>query len=189
MGAGPQADKTMQDHNRDMKAGAGIGRMLLAVLAAAALQPAQAEVYRCVVGGVTQFSDRPCQAGDAPLSVPPANVVPADRAAAPLAEQHDRRVQASRKARAEEDAAWRQDYEARTAEAERLRAARGRGEVVRGMSANDVRRLLGTPAKIDSDRDAKGLRERWSYADTGAGRVTVTLRDGVVSDVRRSRRK
>ncbi len=189
MGAAPQADKTMQDHNRDMKAGSGVLRVLLAVFAAAAAPPAPAEVYRCVVGGVTQFSDRPCQAGDAPLAVPQANVMPADRAAAPLAEQHDRRVQAGREARDAEDAAWRQDHEARTAEAERLRAARVRGEVVRGMSAADVRRLLGTPTKIDSDRDARGLRERWSYADSGAGRVTVTLRDGVVSDVRRSRRK
>ncbi|MFT4046143.1 MAG: hypothetical protein QM661_05535 [Solimonas sp.] len=147
---------------------------------------ARAEVYRCTVEGIAQFSDRPCRGGDAPLAVPAPNVVQPDAGAAPLAEQYDRRTREYGQARAAEDAAWRKAYEARSADAERQRAARAKREVARGMNANDVRRLLGEPQKTATTSGKGGMRESWSYADEGDGRVTVTLQDGVVSDVRRS---
>ncbi|WP_028079355.1 DUF4124 domain-containing protein [Solimonas soli] len=174
----------MQDHNR---AGRRSCRGWYPYVLALALgaPAAQAAVYRCSVGGVVQFSDRPCQAGDAPLDLKAPNVVKADDGAAPLAEQYDRRVREYGKARAAEDAAWRKDHEARSADAERLRAARARREVVRGMSAADVRRLLGEPRTTATASGKGGTKETWTYADEGDGRVTVTLQGGVVSDVRR----
>ena len=174
----------MRDHNRGVEGlFSGLRVLLLAVLMGA--PAAQAAVYRCTVGGVVQFSDKPCRAGDAPLDVKTPNVVQADDSA-PLAEQYDRRVREYGKARAAEDAAWRKDYEARSADAERLRTARAKREVVRGMSAGDVRRLLGEPQKTATASGKGGIKEIWSYADEGEGRVTVTLQGGTVSDVRRS---
>lgn len=174
----------MPDHNRLAPALArGLHSCLLVL--ALGTSPVHAAVYRCEVDGVVQYRDRPCQAGDAPLAMPAPNVVEAEPAGS-LAEQYDRRVREYGKARAAEDAAWRQDYEARRDEAERLRAARARREVVRGMSAKDVRLLLGEPQKTDKKSGKGGDQEVWTYADSGEGRVTVTLQGGVVSDVRRS---
>ena len=148
--------------------------------------PASAEIYRCVVDGVPKFSDRPCHAGDAPLDVPGVTVVPAQDSAS-LAAQHDARVQAYQKARAEEDAAWGDEYAARLADEARIRNARVRGEVVTGMHGDDVRHLLGEPLRVAMRKSAKGRRESWSYNDSEHGRVTVTLQDDVVIDVRSSK--
>jgi hypothetical protein len=185
----------MQDHNRH-RTGAGTDstcalRLRSAVVAVAvglglSALPAQAGVYRCMVGGVVQYSDQPCQAGDTPLDLRAPNVVQPDADDAALAGQHDRRTQAYQKARSAEDAAWRKDYETRSADAERIRAARANREVVRGMREADVRRLLGEPARTATTSGKGGAKETWSYADDGDGRVTVTLQAGVVTDVRRS---
>lgn len=158
----------------------------VAVFAAALLAaPASAEVYRCTVEGVRQFSDQPCQAGDRPLALPQTTIISAEHSA-PLAAQHEARTRNFQKARADEDAAWSKDHAARTADTVRIRDARGRGEAVIGMGAGDLRAALGEPAQQTSAGTAKGLRETWTYEDTGEGRVTVTLQDGIVTGVRRA---
>ena len=173
----------MQDHNRALPV-RGLVARLIAIAFVLGNGAAEAGVYRCTVDGVMQFSDKPCQAGDAPLDLSAPNVVQADADAAPLAEQYDRRTRDYQKARAADDSAWRKDYETRSADAERLRAARANREVVRGMSAADVRRLLGEPQRTASGKG--GRSETWTYADDGGGRVTVTLQGGLVSNVSRS---
>ncbi|NGY04661.1 hypothetical protein [Solimonas terrae] len=147
---------------------------------------ANAEIYHCVVDGVPKFSDKPCHAGDAPVSVPDVTVVPAQKSE-PLARQHDARVQAYQKARAEEDAAWGDEYAARVADEARIRNARVRGEVVTGMSDDDVRKLLGDPQRVATRTNARGRIQSWSYNDSEHGRVTVTLQDDIVVDVRSSK--
>lgn len=148
--------------------------------------PAWAEVYRCTVDGVVQYSDRPCGAADAPLDVPAPNVMQAEPVA--KAVSTDRGAD-YRKARAEEDAQWRADYEARQASEQRIREARARGELVEGMTAADVRRKYGEPLRKTTSTTKKGRRETWHYEVAGTGRVTVTLQDGVVAQVHEGKDK
>ncbi|NKF22439.1 DUF4124 domain-containing protein [Solimonas marina] len=156
-----------------------------ALVTALLMAPAEAGVYRCTVDGVTRYSDQPCQAGDTPVDVPDANVVQPTASDA-LAEQHDRRVDAYRKARAAEDADWREQHDAATADAERIRNARVRGEAAVGMTEADLRGALGTPDKTRTRQSASGTRETWSYRNDDGSRTTVTLQDGIVSKVSRS---
>lgn len=148
--------------------------------------PAHAEIYHCVIDGVPKFSDKPCHAGDVPVAVPDVTVVPAQKADS-LAKQHDARVQRYQKARAEEDAAWGDEYAARLASQARIRNARQHDEIVTGMTAADVRRLRGEPQRISTRKNAKGEVETWSYKDSEHGSVTVTLQGDAVINVRSSK--
>src|SRR3546814_5337489 len=89
--------------------------------------------------------------------------------------QHEARVQQYQKARAEEDAAWGDEYAARLADEARIRDARQRDEIVAGMTADDVRHLRGEPQRISTRKNARGEVETWSYKDSEHGSVTVTL--------------
>lgn len=148
--------------------------------------PAHAEIYRCVVDGVPKFSDKPCHAGDAPVAVPDAIVVPSAPVKS-LVEQHDARVQQYQKARAEEDAAWGDEYAARLADEARIRNARVHDEIVAGMTADDVRRMRGEPQRVSTRQNARGRAETWYYKDSEHGSVTVTLQDDTVINVRSSK--
>src|SRR3546814_5888153 len=75
--------------------------------------------------------------------------------------QHDARVQQYQKARAEEDAAWGDEYAARLADEARIRDARQRDEIVAGMTADDVRHLRGEPQRISTRKNARGEVETW----------------------------
>ncbi|HEY9546096.1 MAG TPA: hypothetical protein VIR56_08810 [Solimonas sp.] len=157
-----------------------------AVLTALSCTPAHAEIYHCIVDGVPKFSDKPCHAGDAPVAVPDVTVVPAQKADS-LTMQHDARVQQYQKARAEEDAAWGDEYAARLANEARIRDARQRDEIVAGMTADDVRHLRGEPQRISTRKNARGEVETWSYKDSEHGSVTVTLQNDAVVNVRSSK--
>lgn len=162
-------------------------RLPVAAVATALLcAPAHAEIYHCVIDGVPKFSDKPCHAGDAPVVVPDATVVPAEQVKS-LVEQHDARVQAYQKARAEEDAAWGDEYAARLADEARIRDARQHDEIVSGMQADDVRHLRGEPLRISTRQNTRGRLETWYYKDSEHGSVTVTLQDDTVIDVRVSK--
>ncbi|TXH04219.1 MAG: DUF4124 domain-containing protein [Nevskiaceae bacterium] len=153
---------------------------------------AWAEVFRCVKDGTTVFSDKPC-AADAQAYTPkePLTVVPAGGPAPDLAKQFDRSVEAGKAARDKADAAWNKDYQARKATEGRVAKARIEGRATVGMSAADVRNLLGEPYFTSHNENRGVVREGWTYRNRDGSRTVVRFKDGVVTEVTttRGRRK
>ena len=171
-------------------AGTGLRVWLPVLLAAAAAWPAEAAIYRCQQDGQLQFSDRPCAAGAQPAQLPPATVVMPEPGVADLAKEHERRTQQYRRARDAEDGELQQRRQQQRADETRIRAARQRGDVVQGMTATEVHQLLGKPAQVSTHSDAvNGDTEVWHYRDGKRSGATVSLRDGLVVQVRGARRK
>ncbi|MGH8541105.1 MAG: DUF4124 domain-containing protein [Stenotrophobium sp.] len=143
-------------------------------------QAAQAELYRCQQGGTTVFSDKPC-AKDAQPYQPehPIQVVPHIQAP-DLAKKYDEDVQRGKKDRDQADSKWNKDYQTRKEQEQRLKQAHAKRKVVAGMTAREVRSLLGEPVNTNRSESAKGVKESWTYMDNGA-RLTVSFKDGVVT--------
>lgn len=174
---------------RSLIASGGL-RFCLALLGGLLAGPAQAEIYRCQQAGQIQFSDRPCAAGAQPAQLPPATVVMPEPGTADLAREHDRRTQQHLRARAAEDGDLQRQRQQQRGDEARIRAARQRGDVVQGMSAIDVRHLLGEPAQISTRSDANhGDTQIWQYRDGKRSGATVSLRDGIVVQVRGAARR
>lgn len=161
----------------------GMNVAVAAILAAAALPVAGAEVYRCESDGVIRFSDRPCGKAAQTVNIKEPIVLPAGPKA-DLLEQAERRTQEDREARDQADAAWLELHEAQKADDERLRSARIHNEVAVGMSQADVRRMRGEPAVMSRGSSSSGDRETWSYVLDSGERLHVTFVDGRVKSVR-----
>jgi hypothetical protein len=155
---------------------------ILVVLALAWADIAPAEVYRCEVGGKLEFSDRPCAAGAPALELAPTNTMqahPGDRA---LAEQHDKRGVASRKAQAAADADWKRAYAARKKKEAQIREGQIKGKVVAGMTASQVRSILGEPTSSQTQDGEAGSQETWTFRKDGSTQ-TVQFKGGQVTRV------
>jgi hypothetical protein len=150
---------------------------------------ATAQVYRCEVNGVTEYSDRPCAAQAERQDLPPISIIdePADnRGLERSFAERQRREREAGQIRREEDARWVREHDAREAEARRLREARVERRVTAGMDAAEVRRLLGEPQRVVTQENKKGQRiERWTYQQPAQ---TVTLEDGIVIRVTATRK-
>ncbi len=60
-----------------------------------------------------------------------------------------------------------------------------RGKLMKGMTARQVRNLLGEPNSIESGGDKKGNRQKWIYEKARAGKPGVVyIRDGLYSSHR-----
>ncbi len=95
-----------------------------------------------------------------------------------MAEEWDRKRDAETRANLNRRAGEVADKKARDAEAKRIRDAKISDRIVRGMSAGDVRDVLGTPDKINP---SSGGREQWVYYES-SGTDYVHLRNGEVSN-------
>ena len=145
-------------------------------IASGALDPvAEAAVFRCTKDGAALYTDRPCQAGDAPHVLPWVGVVPAG-GQADLAAEHDARRERMRETRARDDAQWQEAHAQRQARDRRMQGAIREKRTAPGMSADEVRRALGRPDAVK--RDHRG-GERWTYRD-GRKQKTVRLENGKV---------
>ncbi|MGQ0701246.1 MAG: DUF4124 domain-containing protein [Panacagrimonas sp.] len=145
--------------------------LLLTLLAALSVQAA---VYRCEVDGKPVYTDKPCAAGATPHPLPQFGTMPAARDAN-LAGDRDQRQEQQRKSRHKDDADWLKAHEARKAEEVRMNAAIAEGQVLKDMSADQVRRALGSPDEIER----KSGVEEWSYG-SGKTRQTVVIENGRV---------
>jgi hypothetical protein len=146
-----------------------------------------AEVYRCERDGRTHYQDRPCHKGDKPAALPDLNYVgtpkagPAERA---MARSWDRHQEQSRKERGKADAAWLKEHQQKADKAENVRTALNQRRVVKGMTPDQVREVLGEP-------DAQSLQEGrenitvWSYRPDDGPQYTISFRDGEVNSVYR----
>lgn len=141
---------------------------------------ARAEVYRCERDGKTVYTDRACHADAQPETVRAPNTVTATPGERKLARDFDRRVERDRKARDKADRVWMRQHSAAEADAARIRGAVDERRVVRGMTHDQVRMLLGTPAQTVSSVARDADIERWTYRGDGGERV-VTFRNGLVS--------
>ncbi|HUP90860.1 MAG TPA: DUF4124 domain-containing protein [Solimonas sp.] len=157
-------------------------RSLLSIIALVASMAAHAEVYRCQVEGREVFTDKPCAAGAKPAELAPVSVMQAPPPS-DLARQWDERTARERKARDRTDKAWLEKHEASKTREERVRNGRVTGKVVRGMTAADVRSVLGAPDGSTRDDGKKGDREKWTYTLGDGRKQTVTFQDGEVSAV------
>ncbi|MGQ0618828.1 MAG: hypothetical protein ACT4QA_02755 [Panacagrimonas sp.] len=138
--------------------------------------PVGATVYRCDVAGKPVYTDKPCTAGAAPHAMPSIGTMPAVDADASLGKAYDQREEESRQSREQADAAWLKLHEARKAEDARLNAAIAEGRVVKDMSPDQVRRVLGSPDELE--RRPGGIEE-WSYG-SGKARQVVVIEGGRV---------
>lgn len=168
--------------------GTGIGRRCagwLAALALLAATAAPAAVFRCERGGRLVFTDVACFVGATPETIRAPNAMDTTAGAA-LARRWDERMARERGRRAAAEGEWLEAFEAGREKARRVRRGRVRGQVVEGMSAAQVRQVLGEPDEISRSGENGRERERWRYAGDQATR-TVTLADGEVTSVRESK--
>lgn len=150
-------------------------RCLLVLCVLAAIPAAEAAVYRCEVEQKPVYTDRPCAAGTAPHELPVISVLPSP-GEADLVADHDARRERHLKSKTGDDAKWLKDHRKRKATDERLSAAAADHKVLKDMSADQVRRALGSPDEVKR----KDGVERWTYVD-GKQRRTVVLQNGRVS--------
>ena len=132
-----------------------------------------AAVYRCEVGGKMVYTDKPCASGSAPHAMAPLSTMPAAEGG-DLAQDYDARKQSSRETKDKEDAAWLKAHAAEKAESARMDGAVREGKVLKDMTADQVRRTLGSPDEVER----KDGRERWTY--TGKKKQVVVLEGGKV---------
>lgn len=136
---------------------------------------AQAGVYRCEVEGRKVYLDRPCKAGDQPHELPKIGVMPSV-GEADLSGDHDAREARLKAVHEKNDAEWLKQHAKRRSTESQMNAAAADRRVVKDMSADQVRRSLGSPDEVKR----KDGVERWTYED-GKKRRTVVLKDGKVT--------
>lgn len=160
-------------------------RLFLAVWFSLWASAVAAEVYRCEREGRTVYTDRPCSKGAKPAELPEINFVTtpgASKSNAALAKEWDERTQRDKQARARADAAWIKEHDEKQSAADRVRAGLMRRKVVKGMSPDQVREILGEP-------DATVLQEGrenitvWSYKPKDGPQYTISFRGGEVNSV------
>jgi hypothetical protein len=149
---------------------------------------ASAEVYRCERDGRAHYQDQPCYKGDKPADL---NYVGKPRGSAvekAMAKSWDRHLEQSRKERGKSDAAWLKEHQQKTDKADSVRTALNQRRVVKGMTPDQVREVLGEP-------DAQSLQEGrenitvWSYKPDEGPQYTVSFRNGEVNSVYQRRGK
>lgn len=144
-------------------------RLWLLLLGGCLACSAQAAVYRCEQDGRVVYRDQPCRPGDAPHDLPPLGTLPAVAADAGLAEAYDERLTRERERNAKDHAERLKTHEARKARDARMQAAIRQDQVLKDMTADEVRRAWGGPDEVER---APG-RETWIYGSGKARRVVV----------------
>ncbi|MEJ1422240.1 MAG: DUF4124 domain-containing protein [Candidatus Sedimenticola sp. (ex Thyasira tokunagai)] len=62
----------------------------------------------------------------------------------------------------------------------RYRNAAAKGKVIKGMTAKEAKRAMGTPDRINRNSGSGGTREQWVYERKDGSRDYIHLNDGVV---------
>lgn len=145
--------------------------------------PADAAVYRCEVNGRPVYTDQPCAPNAAPHELPGILSLPAGEEA-DLAGDYDARAERERASRRKEDAAWLRSHAATKAEKARMDAAIAEHKVLKGMSADQVRRALGRPDEVERGAGT----EQWTYG-SGKTRQVIDFENDRVKTAPAARRR
>lgn len=161
-------------------------KMLLLTMLLLAVLPASAAVYRCEHEGKITYTDKPCASGAAPAQLPAVTSLPPDTNARALAKQYDADTARQNKSQASADTAWLKAHRQDRVQEDAIRKALIEDRVVKGMTREQVQRVLNLPTHID---DQGGPKERWLYQN-GRERRTIAFKNGLVSsDSARTSRK
>lgn len=152
-------------------------RIFSAFVMMAASLAAEAEVYKCVLNDRLAYQSTPCSPGDDParLSPEPAGAIAQAR------EQADQSYW--QKVKQERDEA-RTEALQRAEEAEKERRAEAeraivRGELLTGMTPDEVKRAWGKPTNVKQSEFNGKKRERWRYEGDDSSDVrTAILENG-----------
>lgn len=146
---------------------------------------ANAEVYRCERGGRMVYTDQPCNKNAKPAALPEINFVGtpgASQSDKELARQWDQRIEKGKRVRSQSDKAWLDSHAAAQKKEERIRAAFNRHKVVKGMTPQQVRQILGDP-DAQSIQDGREDITIWSYKPDNGPQHTISFRGGEVNSV------
>lgn len=150
---------------------------------------AHAQVYRCEKGGVTVFSDKPCAANaEAYRPAHPLQVIPHDEVP-DAALKTDDKLERERKARDEDYAKANRQYQEKKQEDQRVRAAQAQGKVAVGMSAAQVRDLMGEPLTTRRQKRKGRETEVWTFRQDDGSRLAVSLDRGKVVSLYENHRR
>jgi len=138
---------------------------------------ARAAVYHCTVQGKSVYTDTPCAANAAPAQLPDLNRADPTHDPGGLVQRYDREQQRAQHARDVNDKAWLQRYHRQQARNAAIRKGLVDGEVVEGMTPDQVEQVLGVPYGVLGSRRAP---RRWTYRN-GRARRSVTFHNGRVS--------
>jgi hypothetical protein len=159
-------------------------RMVLGLLPVLFALPLNASaVYKCEADGKITYTDRPCASGTEQHALPEAIIIerPA-KSERDLAREHDARIRRETAARDQADAEWVKNHEAKKDREKRVRSAIIQKDVIKGMSAGEVRSALGEPGRISRSESHGSPKETWTYTANGERR-TVNFKNGEVSSV------
>jgi hypothetical protein len=156
--------------------------ILIAMWYLAAAPAAWAEVYRCTVDGKTIYTDKPCQPGAAPTTLPPITSIDRQPTSTPMTRQFD--VDARREAASNHNAnsARLDAYAAQKAHDDAVRSATIAHRVIMGMTVSEVRQSIGEPTRIDFEGTPN---ERWIYQN-GRDCHTLSFANGMLKSDRAS---
>lgn len=135
---------------------------------------ANAEVYKCVSGDTTRYTDRPCDAATGPARLPPLNTIERKQGD-DLARRYDERLSREKKARDQADAAFLKAHSAKTEREKVVRAAIIDHRVISGMTPSEVESAMGAA-------DEKLPEGGWRYRRDGQ-RTRIQFKNGQVSSV------
>ncbi len=163
-------------------------RIAVCVMALLAMPASADSVYKCEKDGKIVYTDQPCSRQAQPHELPDAIVItPPAQSERELARQHDARIARVRSARNQADAKWLKDHEAKKDYEQRVRTAIIEHEIIKGMSADDVRRAAGEPDKVTRSESHGSPKESWTYTSGGETR-TVNFKNGEVSSITKRRK-
>lgn len=147
---------------------------------------ANAEVYRCDRGGGrVVYTDRPCSKGAKPAELPEINVIGtpgSKQSEADMARAWDERMAKQKAERARADARSSQEHDARQEKADRVRSGLNQRKVVKGMTEDQVRELLGEPDATNLQEGRENIMV-WSYKPKDGPQYTISFRNGEVNSV------
>lgn len=135
---------------------------------------AHAEIYKCVAGGKTSYSDRPCDTSAEPAALPPLNTIP-QKPGDDLVKSYDERLSRGKAARDQADAEFLKSHAVKTAREKAVRAAIINHQAIKGMTPGEVESALGSA-------DEKRADGSWRYRRDDQ-RITVNFEGGEVSGV------
>jgi len=152
-------------------------RTLSAFALMAASLAAEAEVYKCVLNDRLAYQSTPCAPGDDPTRL---NPQPGEGLAQARQDAEQSYWQKVKQRRADAKA----DAERRAREAEQKRRAAAeraidKGELLAGMTPDEVQRAWGEPSSVKQSEFNGKKRERWRYDNDDSGDVrTAILENG-----------